>query len=299
MAATLRPVVLITGASRGIGHAIARQFAAHGRDLFLVARDAGRLAATAAAIENDFAVRVAYAPFDLAQRHAPGVLLAALTRAGCFVDVLVNCAGVAVGGQFVGNDAVSAQRTLGLKVKTVTALMYACLPGMVERRRGGILNIASLAGVTPMPYLALYGATKAYLISLSRAVATEVAGAGVTVSVVLPGPVDTGFFASNLAARASGVALLPGLSPDAVARTAIEGFLAGQRVITPGLVGGLSRLGLKLLPYRVLAPFLGRAFGRRHAESSSAPILPHVRTRQPTTPTVPARDHAVAATAQA
>src|ERR1700674_2343023 len=137
--------------------------------------------------------------------------------------------------------------------------MHACLPAMVARGRGSVLNVASLAGMMPMPYLALYGATKSYLIALSRAVATELAGTGVTVSVLLPGPVDTGFFARNLDADVRRVGLLPGLSPEAVAHTAIEGHLAGQTVITPGLLGSLCRLGLKLLPYYVFAPLVGRA----------------------------------------
>jgi short-subunit dehydrogenase len=115
--------------------------------------------------------------------------------------------------------------------------MQACLPGMMARRRGGVLNVASLVGMTPMPYLALYGATKSYLVALSRAVASEAAGAGVTVSVLLPGPVDTGFFARNLHADAERTGFLPGLSPETVAGVAIEGFLARERVITPGMLG--------------------------------------------------------------
>jgi hypothetical protein len=99
-----------------------------------------------------------------------------------------------------------------------------------------------------MPYLALYGATKTYLVALSRAVAWEVAGTGVTVSALLPGPVDTGFFAHNMHADRQRTGKIPGLSPDVVARIAIEGYLAGQAVITPGMLGWLCRLGLKLLP---------------------------------------------------
>jgi short-subunit dehydrogenase len=128
---------------------------------------------------------------------------------------------------------------------------------MVARGRGGVLNVASLAGLLPMPYLALYGATKSYLVALSRAVASELAGTGVTVSVLLPGPVDTSFFDDNIDQLGAG--LLPALPAEAVALAAIDGHLAGQTVITPGILGGLARLGLKLLPYRLLAPFVTRA----------------------------------------
>jgi short-subunit dehydrogenase len=149
--------------------------------------------------------------------------------------------------------------------------------------------VASLAGMTPMPYLALYGATKSYLIALSRAVATEVAGTGVTVSVLLPGPVDTGFFAQSLQASERRTALLPALSPEAVARTAIDGYLAGQTVITPGLLGSLCRLGLKLLPYQVLAPFVGRALRRPPARGSARARRGPVRSS-----TTPGSDNAIA-----
>ena len=224
----MRPVVLVTGGSRGIGLALARGFAARGHDLFLIARDAERLHAAAAAIAAQFGVWVGIAPCDLAQPGAVRRMLAALDAARCTVDILVNCAGVAASGSFIDNDAAAARTMRNLNIEVATDLMHACLPAMVARGRGGVLNVASLAGMTPMPYLALYGATKSYLIALSRAVATEVAGTGVTVSVLLPGPVDTGFFARSMQASERRTALLPALSPEAVARTAIDGFFAAS-----------------------------------------------------------------------
>jgi short-subunit dehydrogenase len=253
-----RPVVLVTGGSKGIGLALARSFAARGHDLFLTARDPLGLQEAAAPIAEEFAVSAGHASCDLARPGAVRGILEAVDAAGWYVDILVNCAGAAVSGGFAGNDAAEARATRTLNIEAATDLMYACLPGMLARGRGGVLNVASLAGMMPMPYLALYAATKSYLIALSRAVATEVAGTGVTVSVLLPGPVDTGFFAHNLEADERRVGLLPGLSPEAVARTAIEGYLAGQTVITPGVLGSICRLGLKLIPYHVLAPLVGR-----------------------------------------
>ena len=287
-----RPVVLVTGGSRGIGLALARGFAARGHDLFLIARDGEHLHQAAAAITAQFGVRVGIAPCDLAQPGEVPRMLAALDAASCAVDILVNCAGVAASGSFIDNDATAARMMRTLNIEVATDLMHACLPAMVARGRGGVLNVASLAGMTPMPYLALYGATKSYLIALSRAVATEVAGTGVTVSVLLPGPVDTGIFAQSLQASERRTALLPALSPEVVARTAIEGYLAGQTVITPGLLGSLCRLGLKLLPYQVLAPFVGRALRGSSAAALTtcpSPVLSSARNGPVGPPTTSAR----------
>jgi len=257
--ARLHPIVLVTGGSRGIGLALARGFAARGYNIFIVARNGEQLRAAASDIETEFGVLVRHAACDLAEPNGADAIVAKLAGAGVYADILVNCAGVAVAGDFIGNDARRAHATLALNVKAATDLMYACLPGMVARRRGGVLNVASLAGMMPMPFCALYGATKSYLIALSRAVATEVAGSGVNVSVLAPGFVDTDFFARNLETDRRSTALLPALSTEAVAHTAINGFLAGQTVITPGVLGTLCRLGTMLLPYGVLAPFVGRA----------------------------------------
>ena len=292
-----RPVVLVTGGSRGIGLALARGFAARGHDLFLIARDAERLHEAAAAIATQCGVWVGVAPCDLAQPGAVPAMLAALDAAGCTVDILVNCAGVAASGSFIDNDAAAARMMRTLNIEVATDLMHACLPAMVARGRGGVLNVASLAGMTPMPYLALYGATKSYLIALSRAVATEVAGTGVTVSVLLPGPVDTGIFAQSLQASERRTALLLALSPEVVARTAIDGYLAGQTVITPGLLGSLCRLGLKLLPYQVLAPFVGRALrGSSAAALTTRPsrVLSSARRGPVGPPTTSVSDNAIA-----
>ena len=275
-ARALRPIVLVTGGSRGIGLALARGFAARGHDVVLVARDEERLQRAAATIATAHGVSVEHLSCDLAEPHAVAGLMAAIGTAGCYVDILVNCAGVGASGAFTGNDAADTRAALHLNINAATALMHACLPGMVARGRGGVLNVASLAGRLPMPYLALNGATKSYLVALSRAVAREAAGTGVTVSVLLPGPVDTGFFAHNMQADEERTGLLPGLSPQAVARTAIEGFLARQTVITPGMLGWLCRLGLKLLPHRMLLAFVRSILrGSLSADASDpAPAAP-------------------------
>ncbi|TMJ77575.1 MAG: SDR family NAD(P)-dependent oxidoreductase [Alphaproteobacteria bacterium] len=267
-----RPIVLVTGGSRGIGLALARGFAARGHDLILVARDAERLQRAAAAIAAAHGVSVEHVACDLAEPDAVARLMAAIADTGCYVNILVNCAGVGASGAFASSDPHAIRRALHLNIDAATALMHACLPAMVARRSGGVLNVASLAGMLPMPYLALYGATKSYLFALSRAAAWEAAGSGVTVSALLPGPVDTGFFAHNMHADRQRTGKIPGLSPEVVARTAIEGYLAGQTVITPGMLGWLCRLGLKLLPRRIPAAFV-RGIMRRSlsAQASDSP----------------------------
>jgi short-subunit dehydrogenase len=261
--------VLVTGGSRGIGLALARGFAARGHELVLVARDARNLQQAAAAIASEHGVAVTPLPFDLTRQGAAGSVLAAVDAAGGHVDILVNCAGVGASGPFADNGVDEVRAGIGVNMEAATALMQACLPGMVARGRGGVLNVASLAGLLPMPRLALYGASKSYLVALSRAVADELAGSGVTVSVLLPGPVDTSFFTRNLGAEAERTSLLPGLPAEAVAAVAIEGFLARQTVITPGMLGALCRIGLKLLPRGLLASIVRRAAGGAGSPSAA------------------------------
>jgi uncharacterized protein len=288
----LRPVVLVTGGSSGIGLALAHGFAARGHDIVLVARDTERLQRVAAAIAAAHGVSAGHFSYDLAEPEAVADLMASIAAARCCVDILVNCAGVATSGTFTDNDPADVRTELHLNIDAATSLMRACLPGMVARGRGGILNVASLAGMLPMPYLALYSATKSYLVSLSRAVAWEVKGTGVRVSVLLPGPVDTGFFAHNMHADAERMGLLPGLSPGAVARTAIDGFLAHQTVITPGMLSWLCRLGLKLLPQRMLValvrPILRGALAAEAGDGTHPPSrASHERSASSAASTLP------------
>jgi len=266
------PVVVVTGGSRGIGLALARGFAARGHNQFLIARDSARLRAAAGNIQSDFGVVVRFAAHDLALPEATAEIVATLAAEQCHADILVNCAGIGIYDDFIVIDKEQAHRVLAVNIAAATNLMHAWLPGMLQRRRGGVLNVASLAGLTPMPYLALYAASKSYLIALTRAGSTETSGSGVTVSVVLPGPVNTDFLSNSSGASVRRAALLPGLSAETVARTAIEGFLAGQTVITPGLVGTLCRLALKLTPYWLLAPVIKRA--AKGAFFGSAPKAP-------------------------
>lgn len=141
---------------------------------------------------------------------------------------------------------------------SLTRMMRAALPPMRARGTGGILNVASLGGMTPGPYQAAYYASKAFVISLTEAVGHEVRGEGVRIAVVAPGPVETNFHAAMGAEGAFYRAIVPSASPEAVARSAYRGFMLGRRVIVPGILGTASALALRLLPHALSVPMVGR-----------------------------------------
>src|SRR5262249_2411187 len=189
----LKPMVVVTGASEGIGYALARRFAAAGNDLILVARRSQPLEEASQRIRADFKVDAVAVSADVTQPEAIAAIDAALAAHRGYADILVNSAGLGLAGPFISQPPESILRLLDLNVHAVTRLMRHFLPGMRVRGRGGILNLASLGGYVPGPYQAAYYASKAYVLSLSEAVAAETAGEGVHVSALAPGPVSTSF----------------------------------------------------------------------------------------------------------
>ena len=253
----LRPAVVVTGASRGIGRSLALRFARAGAELALVARGAEPLARVAAEISREHGVKVTPLALDVTAPDAPAALDAALRGAGLYADVLVNNAGIGLAGPFADHAPDAIDGLLVLNVTAVTRLMRHALPAMIARGRGGILNVASLGGMAPGPYQAAYYASKAYVLSLTEAVAHEARGQGVRIAVVAPGPVNTGFHAAMGADSALYRTLVPALSPEAVAASAYRGFLIGRTKIVPGIVAMASALALKLLPSFASVPLLG------------------------------------------
>lgn len=264
---SLLPAVVVTGGAEGIGRAIAERFALHGHNLFLVARRRDTLEQAARALRERHGVNCGFAAIDLAAAGGAHDLLDAVSREGYYTDVLVNCAASAAPGSFAENDLDRVRATLALNVSAVTDLVRAVLPGMLERRRGGVLSVASIAGLIPVPQAALYSATKAYMIALTRAIKAESAGTGVRIAVVVPGPIATKFMDRQLNADAATMRYVPMISAEAVGRVAHEGFMSGQTLITPGLLNSVYRIGIKAIPHawlvRMLRPVLVASFAGR------------------------------------
>lgn len=252
----LTPVVLITGGSRGIGAAIAAVFAANGWRVALVARDCSQLDATASELERGGGAPVARIVLDLTGGDAPARLQSELARQNLYADVLVNNAAAGLSGAFAAQPVDGIAALLTLNITRTSELIRLFLPSMLQRRCGGILNVASLGAYVPGPNQALYYASKAYMLSLTEAIAAESSGLGVRVSALAPGPVATGFHAKMQAERAPYRFLLPARSAQSVARAAYRGFMTGQRVIVPGLEMRAALIALKLLPHAVSVPLM-------------------------------------------
>ena len=229
--------VLLTGASSGIGLSLARLFAKRAGRLVLVARRKERLLALAEELRSAHpSLDVRVEPADLSVPDEAEKLVARLLAQGVVIDVLVNNAGVGLMGMFDRADARKIRQMIDLNVTSLVALTHACVKGMVERGRGGILNVSSGAGLTLMPGFAAYVGTKHFVTGFSEALRCDLAGTGVTVTQVCPGPVATEF--EETAGNFTGVKV-PGfveLSADDCARSAFEAFVAGKALVVPGLV---------------------------------------------------------------
>jgi short-subunit dehydrogenase len=229
-----RPTALITGASSGIGLELSRLFAADGHRLVLVARDRGRLESLAGELRSRFGVESLILPRDLADPGAPASIFEELARAGVTVEVLVNNAGCGLLGRFWEGDPARELAMIQVNVAALTHLTRLALPSMVARREGKVLNVASTAAFQPGPLMAVYYATKAYVLSFSEALSKELSGRGVTVTALCPGPTETGF--QKAAGMERSRLFRRGLVMDAaaVARAGYRGLLRGKRVVVPG-----------------------------------------------------------------
>ncbi len=254
--AHLKPIVVVTGGSRGIGAALAMRFAEAGNDVAIAARNREGLAAAAKLISEKTHQRVIEIEMDITTSNAARSIEVTLAAQGFYIDVLINNAGTGLSGTFEHMQPADIDALIGLNISSLTRLMRHVLPGMRARRRGGIINVASLGGVVPGPYQAAYYASKAYVISLTEAVAAETSGEGVRLAALLPGPVNTPFHTDMGADRARYRSILPAQSPETVARITYRSFRLGQRVIIPGIFNHLSFGALRLLPHPVSVPIM-------------------------------------------
>lgn len=253
-----RPLALVTGASSGIGAELARALAADGHDLILVARSEAALEALAAELRARHGAAATVLPADLAR---PGAAAELFARVGARqVDVLVNNAGFGDQGPFHAADPLRIDGMIAVNVAVLTALTRLFLPGMVARRSGRVLNVASTAAFQPGPMMAVYCATKAYVLSLSLALGEELRGSGVGVTALCPGATETNFFR---AAEIEDIALLnlPGMaamSPAAVARAGYAALRRGRRLVVTGFNNRIGAVMGRILPYALVLPVARR-----------------------------------------
>ena len=246
---------LITGASAGIGTELARQLAARGHGLTLVARRRERLDALGEELRARHGIGVEVHDCDLADDAARARLIEALRAGERRIDVLCNNAGYGSFGRFHELPAESEIAMVRVNVVALHELTAAFLPDMVRRGSGAVLNVGSLAGFQPQPHNATYAATKGFVNSFSEAVASELAGTGVSMTVLCPGPVATEF--GEVAGVGDLEGRLPGFmsqSAAEVARAGIEGMVAGRRMVFPGLAQNAVAQAGRLVPRSLLLP---------------------------------------------
>ena len=223
---------LVTGASSGIGEEFARQLAAAEVDLVLVARDEDRLASLSEELTSAHGVEVEVLPSDLSSPVSRATVEKRLADRALPVDLLVNNAGFGTSGPFVDLPVAREEQQIELNVVAVMRLCAAALPGMVERGRGNVLNVASVAALYPAPETATYAATKAFVCSFSDALHEEVRGTGVGVTATLPGLTRTRF--QERSGSTVSVPTVAWMDPEPVARASLAAAAAGRARVVPG-----------------------------------------------------------------
>jgi len=255
---------LVTGASSGIGEELARCFAKDGYKLVLVARSADKLRALAQQLQSAYGQPVIVQPADLTQPGAAQALAAALKRKRVTVDVLVNNAGVLEQGAFCDIASARHQELIDLNVSGLTAMLAQFVPGMRERGWGRVLNVASIAAFQPVPLLATYAATKAYVLSLTEALSEELRGSGVTTTALCPGITATQMI-SRAAEANDKLSKLPSFMVGDAATVAAEGYRAcmrGEVIKVPGLANLAGTLAARATPKWLLRGLSGMVVRR-------------------------------------
>lgn len=246
-----RPVTLITGASAGLGVEFARQCAARGEALVLVARRRERLEALARRLGGDVHVL----PADLSQPGAGASLIVQVEAEGLEVATLINNAGFGLAGRFEAQPPERQLEMIDLNIRALTELTRAVLPGMRARGRGGILNAASTAAFQPGPNMAVYYATKAYVLALTEALHQELKGSGIKVSALCPGPTATEFFD---VAEVTGMLRRMAADAPGVVRAGLRGLDRNRAVVIPGLGNKAAAQAHRLLPRAAMRRVMAR-----------------------------------------
>jgi short-subunit dehydrogenase len=249
---------IVTGASSGIGEEFARILSERGYQVVLVARSVDRLEA----LTGRLGAQAHPLPADLSQRSERAALLDRVAALGLVPDILVNNAGLSTLGLVAKSDPEKEINLVEVDVAAVVDLCSRFLPGMVERHRGAVLNVASVAAFGPLPGQAAYGAAKAFVLSYTHSLRGELRGTGVTATALCPGPVDTGFGDAAGFTKEEADAALPKvmwLPVDKVAQAGIDGLAAGKAVVVPGLVNRVSSALFRVAPPEWMLPLLSRS----------------------------------------
>lgn len=241
--------VLITGASSGIGKALASEFAAKGYNLFLTSQDELPLHQVAAQCRQQYNIETQAYVADLTCFESVDGLIAALFAPPIEVEFLVNNAGFGVGGEFLRTDLAQELNLLNVQLAAMLKLTKAVLPQMIARKKGRILNVASVYSFAPVPFQAVYSATKAFLLTFSEALGEELKHTGVTVTTLCPGTTQTEFRARAGIAQKNKAA---GASPEAVAKIAVRQALKGKRLVVPGFANRVFVFFTRRLPVSVV-----------------------------------------------
>lgn len=255
----MQRTALITGASSGIGLELARLFAADKWDLALVARSEGKLKELASELQSAHGITVRVVAADLAKPGAADEVMARLE--GVEIEALVNNAGFGTAGEFTKADLHAQLEMIQVNIAALTHLTRLALPAMVGRRRGAILNVASTAAFQPGPLMAVYYATKAYVLSFSEAIAEELRDSGVTVTALCPGPTATGFAsAAQMESSKLFTMTRPAESKD-VARAGYEGMKSGKRIVIPGIRNKVMAQSIRISPRRLVTAIVRKVNG--------------------------------------
>jgi uncharacterized protein len=249
-------LTLITGASGGIGADLARVFARHGHRVALVARNGERMDALADELASAGAQRPLVIEADLAGPGAADALVAEMDRRGAQVTSLVNNAGFGLIGQARELERAEQVRMIDLNVRALTDLSLAFLPS-IRAARGGLMNVASTAGFYAGPGMAVYYATKAFVLSFTQALAHELKDDGVRVTALCPGPTKTEFF-SRAGVETSPFGMMPLATSMAVAEAGYAGFMKGKTVVVPGIFNRLLTGASGIAPRALSMPVIGR-----------------------------------------
>ncbi len=257
---------LVTGASSGLGEQFARQLAALGSHLVLSARSEGKLRELGDALSAEHGVACRTIACDLARPEELDRLFAEIDGIGEPIDHVVNDAGVGRVGRFSEMPADEQLYMLRLNCEALMRITHHFLPKMLARERGGFIQVASTSAYQPMPFMATYGATKAFVLSFSSALSVELRGTGVRMLALCPGPVATGFH--ERAGTELGAERVAALSAEQTVERALKAYAAGRSVLVPGAVNRAHVLGTSILPQRLLARAVeqGMRWSGRHPD---------------------------------